>query len=71
MHRVDDLQIIALGQFTPPLAVNLLVSCRLASVPMEKTLPWVGWFMLSFALAIAAVLMWPQIALWLPRAAGY
>ena len=63
--------IIALGQFTPPLAVNLLVSCRLASVPMEKTLPWVGWFMLSFALAIAAVLMWPQIALWLPRAAGY
>ncbi|MOA20163.1 Sialic acid TRAP transporter permease protein SiaT [compost metagenome] len=63
--------VIALGQFTPPLAVNLLVSCRLAHVPIEKTLPWVGWFMLSFSLAIAAVLAWPQIALWLPKAIGY
>lgn len=63
--------VIALGQFTPPMAVNLLVSCRLAKVSIEKTVPWVGWFMLSFAVAIAAVLIQPQIALWLPRAAGY
>ncbi|UPJ48417.1 TRAP transporter large permease [Bradyrhizobium sp. 200] len=60
--------VIALGQFTPPLAINLMISCRLAKVPIEATLPWVGWFMLSFAVAIAAVITWPQLALWLPRA---
>ena len=26
---------VALGQFTPPLAVNLMVSCRIANVRME------------------------------------
>ncbi|MFJ4289520.1 TRAP transporter large permease [Cupriavidus sp. NPDC089707] len=63
--------VMALGQFTPPLAPTLLVSCRLARAPVEKTLPWVGWFMLSFALAIAAVLIEPRIALWLPKATGF
>ncbi|MCA0325214.1 MAG: TRAP transporter large permease subunit, partial [Proteobacteria bacterium] len=63
--------VMALGQFTPPLAGTLLVSCRLAGVPIESTLRWVGWFMLSFALAITAVLFAPGIALWLPRAAGF
>ena len=32
---------IAIGQFTPPMAVNLMVSCRIAGVPMEATLRWV------------------------------
>ena len=31
---------VALGQFTLPLAVNLMVSCRIARVPMESTVPW-------------------------------
>lgn len=63
--------VMALGQFTPPLAGTLLVSCRLAGVPIEKTLRWVGWFMLSFAVAIAAVLLEPELALWLPRVTGF
>lgn len=63
--------VMALGQFTPPLAVNLLVACRLAEVPIEQTVRWVGWFFLSFALAIAAVIAWPPLALWLPKALGY
>jgi TRAP-type C4-dicarboxylate transport system permease large subunit len=63
--------VIALGQFTPPLAVNLLVACRLAEVPIEKTVPWVGWFFLSFALAVVAVIAYSPLALWLPRALGY
>ena len=29
---------IAIGQFTPPMAVNLMVACRLAQVRMEQTL---------------------------------
>ena len=63
--------VMALGQFTPPLAVNLLVACRLAEVPIEQTVRWVGWFFLSFACAIAAVVAWPPLALWLPKALGY
>jgi TRAP-type C4-dicarboxylate transport system permease large subunit len=27
---------VALGQFTPPLAVNLMVSCRIAKVPWKR-----------------------------------
>ena len=63
--------VIAIGQFTPPMAVNLLVACRLAQVRIEATLPHVGWLVLSFMLATAAVALFPQIALWLPRALGY
>jgi C4-dicarboxylate transporter, DctM subunit len=62
---------IAIGQFTPPLAVNLMVSCRLAGVRMEATLPYVGWMILSFIVAAAAVLFFPELALWLPRRLGY
>jgi TRAP-type C4-dicarboxylate transport system permease large subunit len=63
--------VVAIGQFTPPMAVNLLVACRLAQVRIESTLPHVGWLVLSFMLATAAVALFPQIALWLPRALGY
>jgi len=62
---------IAIGQFTPPLAVNLMVSCRLAKVRMEETVPWVGWLLVSFVAAAFAVLLMPQLALWLPRSMGY
>jgi C4-dicarboxylate transporter, DctM subunit len=62
---------VALGQFTPPMAVNLMVACRLANVRMEQTVPWVGWLLVSFAAAALAVLFVPELALWLPRSLGY
>ena len=43
---------VAIGQFTPPMAVNLMVSCRLAQVRIESTLPWVGWL-------VVCVSCWP------------
>jgi tripartite ATP-independent transporter DctM subunit len=61
---------IAIGQFTPPLAVNLMVSCRIAGVTMESTVPWVAWMILAMFLALALVVVFPGIALWLPRAMG-
>jgi tripartite ATP-independent transporter DctM subunit len=63
--------VVAIGQFTPPLAVNLLVACRLAQVRIESTLPHVGWLLVGFVMATAAVALMPQIALWLPRSLGY
>ncbi len=63
--------VVAKAQFTPPLAVNLMVSCRLAGVSIESTVPWVLWFIVSFIVMIAAVFFWPELALWLPRRLGY
>jgi tripartite ATP-independent transporter DctM subunit len=62
---------VALGQFTPPLAVNLMVSCRIANVRMEETVRWVGPMLLAMGLVMVAVIAWPQLALWLPRVLGY
>ncbi|MGA8392741.1 MAG: TRAP transporter large permease [Burkholderiaceae bacterium] len=63
--------LVALGQFTPPMAVNLMVSCRIAKVGMDETVPWVLWLVASMALVILAVIVWPQLALWLPTRLGY
>lgn len=62
---------VALGQFTPPLAVNLMVSCRIARVRMEETVPWVGWMLFSMFLVMVLVIAFPQLALWLPHRLGY
>ncbi len=62
---------IAIGQFTPPMAVNLMVSCKIAGVPMESTIPWVFWMILAMFVALAMVVAVPDIALWLPRSLGY
>jgi tripartite ATP-independent transporter DctM subunit len=62
---------VALGQFTPPLAVNLMVSCRIAGVRMESTVRWVGPMLLAMGLVMVAVIIWPELALWLPRVLGY
>ena len=62
---------VAVGQFTPPMAVNLMVSCKMAGVSMEQTFPWVWWLVLGMLLALTAVLVFPPLALWLPQTLGY
>jgi len=62
---------VALGQFTPPLAVNLMVSCKIAGVGMEATVRWVVWLLAAMFCVMLAVLMYPPLATWLPRALGY
>ncbi|MFZ9734439.1 MAG: TRAP transporter large permease [Burkholderiaceae bacterium] len=62
---------VAIGQFTPPLAVNLMVSTRMAQVSIESTTRWVLWFVLSMLIALMLLVAFPQIALWLPRTLGY
>lgn len=63
--------VVAKAQFTPPMAINLMVSCRLAGVTVESTVPWVLWFIVSFLVVIAAVFFFPGLALWLPQRLGY
>ena len=62
---------VAIGQFTPPMAVNLMVSCRIAGVRMEETVRWIGWLLVATLVVTLAVIVWPELALWLPRKLGY
>lgn len=62
---------IAIGQFTPPVAVNLMVTTKIAGVAIESTIGWIVWIMVSMAVAILLVILFPQLALWLPQALGY
>lgn len=62
---------LALGQFHPPLGVNLMVTCRMAGVSMESTVVWVLWMIAAMAGAMFLVTFVPEIALWLPRTLGY
>jgi TRAP-type C4-dicarboxylate transport system permease large subunit len=52
------------------MAVNLMVSCRIAGVSMESTIPWVVWMLLAMLVALALVIAFPGLALWLPRTLG-
>src|SRR3712207_4818464 len=62
---------VAIGQFTPPMAVNLMVSCRIAGVPMEATFRWVFWLVGAMFVALALIVVFPELVLWLPRVLGY
>jgi len=62
---------ISIGQFTPPVAVNLMVTAKVGGVSIEATTRWVMWFVLSMAIAIALVITFPEIALCVPDALGY
>jgi tripartite ATP-independent transporter DctM subunit len=62
---------IAIGQFTPPVAVNLMVTSRIAQVPIESTVVWALWMVFSMSMALGLLIMFPQLALWLPQVLGY
>jgi tripartite ATP-independent transporter DctM subunit len=62
---------VAIGQFTPPMAVNLMVSAKLAGVRIEDTARWVLWFVLAMLLLLFVLIAFPDISLWLPRALHY
>ncbi len=62
---------IAIGQVTPPVAVNLFVTSKVANVPIEATVRWVAWFILSMAVVLVLLIIFPELALWLPRHLGY
>ncbi len=62
---------IAIGQFTPPVAINLMVTTKVANIRLEETFGWAMLFMVTMFSALLLVLFFPQIALWLPEYLGY
>lgn len=62
---------IAIGQFTPPVAVNLMVTTRIANIRLEHTIGWAMVFVAAMAVSLVLVMLVPGIALWLPETLGY
>ncbi|MFP2768606.1 TRAP transporter large permease [Oceanisphaera sp. KMM 10153] len=62
---------IAIGQFTPPVAINLMVTTQIAGIRLEKTFGWALFFMLTMLSALILVMLFPGIALWLPERLGF
>lgn len=61
----------AIGQVTPPVAVNLMVTAKIAGIPVENTFRWIGWMLAAMIAATLLIIIFPEIALWLPRVLGY
>ncbi len=62
---------MAIGQFTPPMAINLMVTSRIGGIPIEETVPWVLWLVGAMTAALLLVTFIPELALGVPRALGY
>ncbi len=58
---------LAIGQFTPPVAVNLYVTTHLADISIEETFREVIPFVLSMLIALLLVALFPQISLIIPK----
>ena len=63
--------VIAMGQFSPPMAVNLMVSCRLSGATMEDTVRWDVWLLAFMFMGLVLMVFFPGIVLWLPKATGF
>lgn len=61
---------VAIGAFTPPMAINLMVTCKVAGCSIESTIPWVVWFVAAMASVLMLVAFLPEVALFLPRLLG-
>ncbi|MFZ2447525.1 MAG: TRAP transporter large permease [Syntrophobacteraceae bacterium] len=63
--------VIAIGQFTPPMAVNLMVSCKMTGSRMEDTVRWVIWLLIFMFAGLILMIFFPGLVLWLPNVLGY
>jgi tripartite ATP-independent transporter DctM subunit len=61
---------LAIGSFTPPMAVNLMITCRIAGCTIESTTRWVLWMIAAMGGAMMLVAFVPELALFLPRVTG-
>ncbi len=62
---------MAIGQFTPPMAINLMVTSRIGGIRIEDTVPWVLWLVAAMTTAMLLVTFIPELALGVPRVLGY
>lgn len=61
---------LAIGQFTPPVAVNLYVTTQLADIRLEKTFKAVWPLVLAMLVALVIVALFPSLSLFIPKFFG-
>lgn len=61
---------LAIGQFTPPVAVNLYVTTHLAEIPVEETFKAVIPFILAMLVGLLILVLFPGVAMFLPHLLG-
>ncbi len=61
---------LAIGQFTPPVAVNLYVTTHLAGINLEETFKAVIPFIISMVISLIFLALFPQITLFFPKILG-
>jgi C4-dicarboxylate transporter DctM subunit len=57
---------LAIGQLTPPVAVNLYVVCNIANISLEEVSKAVLPFILIMIVALAIIIYFPWLSLYLP-----
>ena len=62
---------IQIALITPPVALSLFVTCKLAGIGIDDTWIEIGPFLLFLTLLTLAVAYWPGLSMWLPRLFGY
>lgn len=61
---------LAIGQVTPPMAVNLYVAANLAKIPLEEISLAVIPFVLATVAALLITIYLPFLFLWIPKLFG-
>ena len=62
---------LAIGQITPPVAVNLYVGANIANLSLEEISKPVIPFILAAIAALAILITFPEVSLFVPRLLGY
>lgn len=58
---------LGIGLVTPPVGSVLFVGCAIGKIPIEQTVRTIWPFYLAMILALAAVVYFPALSLWLPQ----
>jgi len=58
---------LAFGLVTPPYGLCLMISCAVAKVPLKFALKDTMIMLVPMLLMLAAIIVWPEIPLFLPR----
>ncbi len=58
---------LAIGQVTPPVAVNLYVTANLAKISLERISRAVLPFIVAMIVALVIIIYWTGLSTWLPR----
>jgi TRAP-type C4-dicarboxylate transport system permease large subunit len=61
---------LAIGQVTPPMAVNLYVAANLVKIPLEEISLAVIPFVLAMVAALLITIYLPFLSLWIPKLFG-